>query len=56
MRLLPTASLQDQTFAQLSLQSNAESRRIVQNALKELGLKFVPSNGNFCFFMRLRVT
>ena len=44
-----TASLQDQTFAQLSLQSNAESRRIVQNALKELGLKFVPSNGNFVF-------
>ena len=44
-----TASLQDQTFAQLSLQSNAASRQIVQNALNELGLKFVPSNGNFVF-------
>ena len=39
-----TASLQDRTFAQLSLQSNAESRRIVQNALNRIlvGREFLP--------------
>ena len=36
-------------FCTVKFTSNAESRRIVQNALKELGLKFVPSNGNFVF-------
>ncbi|MBN6078924.1 pyridoxal phosphate-dependent aminotransferase [Aggregatibacter actinomycetemcomitans] len=43
------ASLKDKTFAQLSLQSNEASRKIVQNALQELDLKFAPSNGNFIF-------
>ena len=35
---IAVASLQDKTFAQLSFQSNAVSRQIVQNALTELGL------------------
>ncbi|HBO37595.1 MAG TPA: aminotransferase class I [Pasteurellaceae bacterium] len=43
------ASLQDPTFATLSVKTIEASRQIVQNALIELGLKYVPSNGNFIF-------
>lgn len=43
------ASLQDAQFLQYSRTSNLRSRQIVETALKELGLKYAESNGNFIF-------
>lgn len=43
------ASLQDTQFLEYSRTSNLRSRQIVETALKELGLKYAESNGNFIF-------
>ncbi len=43
------ASLQDAQFLEYSRTSNLRSRQIVETALKELGLKYAESNGNFIF-------
>ena len=43
------ASLNDSLFFEKSLQSNNLSRKIVTDALDELGLKYLPSQANFIF-------
>ncbi len=43
------ASLEDDLFFQKSLQSNTLSRKIVTDALDELGLAYLPSQANFIF-------
>ena len=44
-----TASLSDTTFRQLSLETTALSRAIVEKTLKELGVEYIPSQANFIF-------
>ncbi|MFW2178201.1 MULTISPECIES: pyridoxal phosphate-dependent aminotransferase [unclassified Moraxella] len=43
------ASIKDTQFKEYIVASNLRSRQIVQKALDELGLAYVPSNGNFIF-------
>lgn len=43
------ASLKDKTFIANSLKSNNLSRKIVETALKEIGLEYAPSQANFIF-------
>lgn len=43
------ASLNDKSFIAYSLKSNSLSRKIVENALNELGLEYAPSQANFVF-------
>ncbi len=43
------ASLNDKSFIAYSLKSNSLSRKIVENALNELGLEYAPSQANFIF-------
>lgn len=43
------ASLNDELFFEKSLQSTNLSRKIVTDALDELGLKYLPSEANFIF-------
>ncbi|WP_075321104.1 pyridoxal phosphate-dependent aminotransferase [Histophilus somni] len=43
------ASLKDKEFLKYSQTVNLRSRQIVETALKELGLKYAESNGNFIF-------
>jgi histidinol-phosphate aminotransferase len=43
------ASLKDKKFLEYSLKSNNLSRKIVETALKELGLEYAPSQANFIF-------
>ena len=43
------ASLKDEVFFQKSLESTNLSRKIVTDALDELGLKYLPSQANFIF-------
>ena len=43
------ASLNDSVFVEKSLQSTNLSRKIVTDALTELGLRFLPSQANFIF-------
>lgn len=41
------ASLKDEAFQKASLQSNEEAKKITQEGLSNLGLKYIPSQGNF---------
>ena len=43
------ASLNDAVFVEKSLQSTNLSRKIVTDALDELGLRYLPSQANFIF-------
>jgi len=44
------ASYQDQEFQDFTLRKNKESLAIVEGMFEELGLRYVKSNANFCFF------
>ena len=41
------ASLMDEEFKSASLKSNLEAKRVTQEGLTNLGLKFIPTEGNF---------
>lgn len=43
------ASLKDTSFIAYSLKSNNLSRKIVETALKDIGLEYAPSHANFIF-------
>lgn len=43
------ASLKDKAFIAYSLKSNNTSRKIVEEALNEIGLEYAPSQANFIF-------
>ncbi|MCU0449055.1 MAG: histidinol-phosphate aminotransferase family protein [Bernardetiaceae bacterium] len=44
------ASIQDTDFARMSKDKNAEARAYTQAELTKMGLKVVPSHGNFLYF------
>jgi len=44
------ASYQDREFQDFTLRMNKESLAIVEGMFDELGLRYVKSNANFCFF------
>lgn len=44
------ASYQDQEFQDFTLRKNKESVAVVEGMFDELGLRYVKSNANFCFF------
>lgn len=43
------ASYQDMEFQDFSRRKNRESKLLVENMCDELGIRYVPSNTNFCF-------
>jgi histidinol-phosphate aminotransferase len=44
------AALKDDAFYQFSLERNRETKKMMQETLDGLGLKYVPSAGNFLFY------
>ncbi len=44
------AALKDEEFYRFSLRKNAEAKKMIYDTLDGLGLRYVPSHGNFVFF------